>query len=92
MAAAIDEVSEALRTLSKPDPFGDDIKASDDFLDPVFRKFFSKMGLPEATMRKTDYHMLAPFLTKEAIPSEVVEKLDAIAEVAQRARSTDGDE
>lgn len=92
MDAAIDEVSEALRTLGKPVPFGKEIKASDDFLDPVFRKFFSKMGLPEATMRKTDYHTLAPFLSKEAIPNEVVEKLDAIVEVAQRARPTDGRE
>ncbi len=92
MAAAIDEVSEALRTLSRPDPFGADIKASDDFLDPVFRKFFSRMGLPEATMRKTDYHMLAPFLAKAAIPNEVVDKLDAMVEVAKRARPTDGSE
>jgi ABC-type lipoprotein export system ATPase subunit len=92
MGAAIDEVSEALRTLSKPDPFGADIKVSDEFLDPVFRSFFRKMDLPEATMRKTDYHMLAPFLAREVVPNEVVEKLDAIAAVAQRAHPAGADE
>lgn len=85
MDAAIAEVSEALRTLGKPDPFGPELKVSDEFLDPVFRAFFRKMGLPEGTMRKTDYHTLAPLLARDAVASEVVEKLDAIVEVAERA-------
>ncbi len=92
MDSAIDEVSNALGTLGRPDPFGPDIKASDEFLDPVFRKFFIKMGLPEATMRKTDYHMLAPLLAKGDIAAEVVEKLDAIVEVAQKAQPAGGTE
>jgi hypothetical protein len=86
MDAAIDEVVEALRTLGKPDPFGPDAKVSDEFLDPVFRKLFTRMGLPEATMRKTDCHTLAPLLDRSAIDPEVSEKLDRIAEVAARAR------
>lgn len=86
MAAAIDEVSAALQTLRRGDPFGADIKVSDEFLDPVFRKFFVKMGLPEATMRKTDYHTLAPLLDREDIPDEVGEKLDALVGAARAAR------
>ncbi|MBX3268974.1 MAG: AAA family ATPase [Sandaracinaceae bacterium] len=86
MEAAIEEVTAALKTLGKPDPFGGEIKASDEFLDPVFRSFFSKLGLPEATMRKTDYHTLAPLLAKDAVAPEIGEKLDAILEVAQVAR------
>lgn len=86
MRAAIEEVVGALVTLGRPDPFGPDAKVSDDFLDPVFRKFLSRMGLPEGTMRKTDYHMLAPFLERDAIDQEVVEKLDAIADMAGRAK------
>lgn len=86
MTEAIDEVTSAIQTLGKGDPFGPDIKASDDFLDPLFRKFFAKQGLPEATMRKTDYHELAPLLPKDAIPLEVVQKLDAIVAVAERAQ------
>ncbi len=85
MDAAVEEVVNALATLGKPDPFGPDAKASDELLDPVFRKFFAKMGLPEGTMRKTDYHTLAPLLLPSAIDREVVEKLDAIERVAARA-------
>ncbi len=92
MREAIEEVSSALRTLHKPDPFGPDCKVSDDFLDPLFRKFFVSIGLPEATMRKTDYHALAPHLTKSAIDPEVKDKLDAIVEVAGRARPVDASE
>lgn len=90
MSNAIDEVESALGTLGRPDPFGPDCKVSDEFLDPVFRKFFASLGLPEATMRKTDYHTLAPYLERSAIDPEVTEMLDAIAEVAERARPTGG--
>jgi hypothetical protein len=89
MREAIDEVSSALRTLNRPDPFGPDCKVSDEFLDPVFRKFFALLGLPEATMRKTDYHTLAPHIEASGIDPEVKEKLDAIVEVAGRARPVD---
>jgi energy-coupling factor transporter ATP-binding protein EcfA2 len=92
MDSAVDEVAEALKILGKPDPFGPDAKVSDEFLDPVFRKFFIKMGLPEATMRKTDYHTLAPFLEKSALDTEVKEKLDKLVEVAERARPVGGGE
>jgi hypothetical protein len=89
MRQAVEEVSSALRTLGKPDPFGSDCKVSDEFLDPVFRKFFLSLGLPEATMRKTDYHTLAAYLEPSGIDPEVKEKLDAIVRVATRARSVD---
>jgi predicted ATPase len=89
MREAIESVSSALRMLGKPDPFGPDCKVSDEFLDPVFRKFFALLGLPEATMRKTDYHTLAPHIEGSEIDPEVKEKLDAIVEVAGRARSVD---
>jgi ABC-type lipoprotein export system ATPase subunit len=90
MDRAIDEVVSALRTLRKPDPFGPDCKVSDDFLDPLFRKFFTALGLPEATMRKTDYHTLAPYVKEEALDAEVREKLDAIVDAASRATPSGG--
>jgi predicted transcriptional regulator len=37
-------------------------------------------------MRKTDYHTLAPLVARTDLDPEVVEKLDAIAGVAARAR------
>jgi len=84
MAKAIRDVSAARETLGGPQPWSPDIKATDDFLDPVFRKFFSELGLP-LTFRKTDYHVLARLLPKEDIDPEVIEKLDVIADVATKA-------
>ena len=85
MEAAIDDVAGALEKLGKADPFGPDLKVSTEFLDPVFKAFFRSICLPEATMRKTDYHMLARFVSLEAISQDVVEMLDRIQEVAKRA-------
>ncbi|MEW6358492.1 MAG: AAA family ATPase [Planctomycetota bacterium] len=85
MRESIREVAQALTTLGKPDPWSSDIKATDDFLDPLFKKFFQKMGLPLA-FRKHDYHRLAPFIPKNKIDSEIGDKLDAIARVAGKAK------
>jgi hypothetical protein len=85
MQEAIREVSDALRTLGKPDPFGSEIKASDEFLGPVFQKYFSKLGVKNL-MQKTDYHELAHLVPIERLDPEVSEKLDRIVEVALRAK------
>jgi predicted ATPase len=82
---AIMEVSVALETLNKPDPWSSDIKATDDFLDPLFKKFFKKRGLP-LELRKSDYHVLAGLLPAEKIDPEIVEKLDAIVATVAQAR------
>ena len=85
MQQSMDEVAGALRTLGRPDPFGPDVKASDDFLDPVFQTYFSKLGLRNL-MQKTDYHVLAHLVPRERIDSEISEKLDRIVEVAKKAK------
>ncbi len=85
MRETILEISTALKTLRKLDPWSPDIKASDDFLDPLFEKYFEKLGLPNL-MRKTDYHVLARLVPKEKLDHEVVEKLDAIVAVAAKAK------
>jgi ABC-type thiamine transport system ATPase subunit len=85
MQAAINEVASALQVLGRPDPFGPDVKASDDFLTPVFQSYFAKLGLRNL-MQKTDYHILAKFVPRERIDAEVVMKLDRIAEVAKHAK------
>lgn len=85
MREAIVEVTLALKTLGKPDPWGPDIKASDEFLDPLFKAFFKKLNLPLA-FRKADYHQLASLLPREKIDSEITEALDAIVAAAERAR------
>lgn len=89
MEDAITEIAQALAALGKGDPWGADIKASDDFLDPLFRKFFEKLALPNL-MAKTDFHTLVPFVQPESIDPEVRQALDRIAEVARNATRTEG--
>jgi len=85
MREAIAEVTAALRTFGKPDPWSTDIKATDDFLDPVFRIFFKKLDLPLG-LRKSDYHLLARLVPADKLDPEINEKLDLIAEVSRKAR------
>jgi len=84
MEEAIREVESALRTLGK-DPWSKDIKASDDFLDPLFKKFYERLGLPNL-MNKTDYHMLAAFVQSQDIDPEISAVLDDIVAVANKAK------
>ena len=59
--------------------------ASDEFLEPLFKDFYERLSLPNL-MRKTDYHMLAPFVSATDLDPEVGEKLDLIAQAASSAR------
>ncbi len=68
----------------RSDSWWSDVKASDDFLDRVFHDFFDRQGLPDL-MRKSDYHELARFVPRELVDAEVVEKLDLIVEVSEKA-------
>ena len=61
------------------------MKASDEFLNPLFDLFFQKIGLPNL-LRKTDYHVLARLVPKAEIDPEIVAKLDGIVAVAQKAK------
>lgn len=60
-------------------------KATDDFLDPLFERYFRELQLPNL-MRKTDYHCLAKYVPADAIPQEITEKLDAILQIAKQAK------
>lgn len=84
MRESIQEVVDAIETIGKDVPWSRDIKASDDFLDAVFRAFFKKLRLP-LLLRKCDYHGLARLMPKDQIDPEVTEKLDAIVAVAEAA-------
>jgi predicted ATPase len=81
MQESIAEVAAALRVLGRPDPFGPDIKASDDFLGPVFQSYFEKLGLRNM-MQKTDYHGLAHLVPREKMDPEIEVKLDRIVAVS----------
>ncbi len=81
MREAIEEIESALRSLGRGPPWDDAFKASDDFLDPVFRVWFKKLELPNL-MAKKNFHELVEHIPVSEIDPEVTEKLDAIARVA----------
>ena len=85
MRKSIKEVSKALETLNRPSPWSDDIKASDEFLDLVFDKYYKKLGFLTDIRNKTDYYILARYVPKEKIDPEIVEKLKVIVSVAKKA-------
>lgn len=84
MREAIAEVESALKELGKPSPWSDDIRASDEFLDPVFASYFKRLDLPNQ-MAKKNYDELAEYVPKTEIDPEIRQKLDAIADVAEIA-------
>jgi hypothetical protein len=85
MQESIKEVSEALETLGKGSPWDANTKVSDEFLAPLFEKYFKKLRLPNV-MAKKNFHELARLVPKEKIDSEVKEKLDAIVEAKRNAK------
>ena len=84
MREAIEEISQALERLGRGSPWGRDIKASDDFLDPLFRTYFAKLGLPNLIAKK-HFHELVQYVPTDEIDQEVRDKLDAIVAVADSA-------
>ena len=86
MEESITTIERALEALGKPSPWSPDIKASDDFLDPLFERFYQRLGIPNL-MTKTNYHRLAEHVPVESVDSEIAQKLDAIVETAGFATS-----
>lgn len=85
MRETIAEMTNAMETLGRGSPWDKDTKVSDDFLIPLFRKFFKKLGHYNV-MDKKNFHELARFVPKEKIDPEVKGKLDAIVAVAGTAK------
>ncbi|MCJ7776506.1 MAG: AAA family ATPase [Desulfobulbaceae bacterium] len=85
MRQTIAEMTNAMETLGRGSPWDKDTKVSDDFLIPLFRKFFKKLGHYNV-MDKKNFHELARFVPKDKIDPEVKEKLDAIVTVAKAAK------
>lgn len=83
MQNAIESISGALAELGKPDPWSPDIKCSEEFFEPLFKRFYESLGLPNL-MAKTHYHTLAPYIPVADIDTEVRNKLDTIHAAAER--------
>lgn len=85
LATCVGELVNALRLTNKPDPWGPDIKVTDDFLDPLFKLFYERLGTPQRIFKR-DYHGLADAIPTEEIAPEVAQMLDGILEAANRAK------
>jgi energy-coupling factor transporter ATP-binding protein EcfA2 len=85
MTNLIEEFDRALKTLSRPDSQSPEIKATDEFLDPLFKKLYESKGLP-LLMRKTDYHVLVPFVPRDKIDPEIVQFLNQLVDIASQAK------
>lgn len=81
----IAEIENARETLGQESPWSADARVSTEFLDPLFDLFFKKLNLPNI-MQKTNYHTLVQYVPVDQIAPEVTEVLDAILEVANRAK------
>lgn len=84
--ASIAAITNAIRVLGDPDPWSPDVKASDQFLDRLFKHYFEGLGLPNL-MNKSQYHELARLVPRDKLNPEVSEKLDAIVTVAREAEA-----
>ncbi len=85
MNAAIADLVPPVALRDKSDPWWVNVKASDEFLDRVFERFYSALRLPNL-MRKTDYHVLAQLVDKGEISGEIVTVLDTIVEVDNKSK------
>jgi hypothetical protein len=85
LGTVVRELEAALHIARRPDPWGPDIKVSDEFLDPLFENYFERLGTPQRIFKR-DYHGLADVLPLRQLSQEVVERLDDIAAVAAAAR------
>jgi energy-coupling factor transporter ATP-binding protein EcfA2 len=84
MEESISQLESAILTLHKESPWGGEIKATDEFLDPLFVNFFSKLKI-ENLMRKSNYHTLVEYLNIDQVDQEIIEVLDKIYILSQRA-------
>jgi len=81
MEDCVQKLEGALKELGKESPWGSEIKASDDFLTPLFNNFFEELKLPNL-IDKTDFHVLVPHVPKNAIDPEITTVLDEILRVS----------
>lgn len=88
MRLSIEEIVTALEKLGKGSPWDENIKVSDEFLDPLFRAYFKRLGLPNL-MAKKNFYELAYHVPGEDLHEEIGQKLDSIVALARSAQSAD---
>lgn len=83
MQSAIVRVEEAFKVLNR-DPWSADEKVSDEFLPRVFAIYFEKLHL-DNRMTKSNFHMLADFISTSEIDPQIQDCLSLIADEADSA-------
>jgi hypothetical protein len=86
MSESIEEISRAMEALGKSAPWDADTKVSDDFLSPLFKSYFKKLGLPNL-MDKKQFYELADFVPESQLDPEIAEKLDSMVQAWKQATS-----
>lgn len=76
-------VPDAIRDLAHN--FWRTTKISDDYLTPIFRKFFAKTDLPMGTMDKSKYHLLVEYSDESLIDEEIKITLNEMWDLFSRA-------
>lgn len=89
MRACIGELTRALEVTGKGSPWSPDLKASDEVLVPLMRNYLRRLNRPIQEMEKDRFHHLIDYMDPATVDQEVVEVLDAIADVANRAKGYD---
>ena len=89
MTESVTEVENALRLLGRVSPWEGELKVSDVFLPPLFQAYYGKAGAA-AGMPKSDYHFLIDHIEPDEIDPEVISVLDAILDVANKAKPRSG--
>ena len=89
MDESVTEIEQALTKLGRGSPWDADVKARDDFLNPLFSTYFKKLHLPNL-MEKKSFYVLADYVPEREIDPEISEKLDEIAHVANAVEKGTG--
>jgi hypothetical protein len=76
MQGAIERITNALRTLGS-DPWGPDLKVSEELLPQVFKAYFQSLAVPDRT-NKSDFHILSSAMLPTEVDDEVRVVLDAM--------------
>ncbi len=75
---------DALKNLNEP--YWKNHKASDEFLDIIFREYSEEKG-GYVLLKKNEYHRLIEFMEPDEIDQEVIDVLDQIFRIASKAES-----
>lgn len=84
MEECIAEIEHAIAVMDKPSIWSSEIKATDEFLEPLFKLYSDKLHAP--VLRKTRFFEIAEFMMVDEIDGEISEKLDAVYSLARSIR------